>query len=274
MVNKMITASEKLNKKLKDRLHICVGLDPDINKIPTHLLKYADPLFEFNKAIVEVTKDITAAYKLNFAFYEAAGIKGWKTLEKTVKLIPDDVLIIADAKRGDIGNTSEMYAKSIFEHFNFDAVTLNPYMGFDSIKPFQNYSEKISFILALTSNFTSSDFEKEILTDNSFLFQKVIKKAKEWNKFNNLGIVFGATNTEELKSNINSFDDLFVLLPGVGAQGGDLEAIVKTFPVSNNNFLINISRSLIYAGTGNDFIYAVRKKLLEYNYIVFANLNS
>lgn len=270
-----MTSSEKLTKKLDARLHICVGLDSDIKKIPSYLLKYDDPVFEFNKKIIEATKDITVAFKLNFAFYEASGIKGWKTLEKTLEIIPNDILTIADAKRGDIGNTSTMYAKSVFEHFNFDAVTLSPYMGLDSIEPFQSYSEKISFILALTSNLTSSDFEKQMLKDGTFLYQNVINKCNEWNKSNNLGIVFGATNIEELKNNIEKFNKLFVLLPGVGAQGGDLSEIVKTFKTyKNNNFLINVSRSLIYAGNDKEFMYAVRKKLLNYNHIVFSNLDS
>lgn len=275
MVKKMMTASEKLKEKLKNGFHICVGLDSDINKIPHHLLEYDDPVFEFNKAIIEATKDITASYKINFAFYEASGAMGWKTLEKTVEIIPNDILTIADAKRGDIGNTSGMYAKSIFEHLDFDAVTLNPYMGFDSIQSFQKHHEKISFILALTSNPTSSDFEKRKLADGPFLFQNVISKSNEWNKLNNLGIVFGATNTEELKSNIENFGNLFVLLPGVGTQGGDLREIVKTFAaVKNSNYIINISRSLIYAASDKTFMNITRQKLQDYNSIVFSNLNS
>jgi len=270
-----MNSKKKLKKRFEKSLHICVGLDSDINKIPKYLLDYENPVLEFNKSIINATKHSAAAYKLNFAFYEANGIKGWQTLEKTLKFIPDDILTIADAKRGDIGNTSEMYATSVFQHFGFDSVTLNPYMGFDSIKPFQKYSDKISFVLALTSNSSSLDFEKNILVDDSFLYQKVIDKANEWNEYDNMGIVFGATNLDELKSNIKNFKNLFVLLPGVGAQGGDLNEIVKSFSTAdNNNFLINISRSLIYAGLGKNFVKATEQKLQEYNSVVFSNLNS
>lgn len=270
-----MTSSEKLQKRFENNLHICVGLDSDIEKIPPHLLGYDNPVFEFNKAIIESTKDIAAAYKLNFAFYEANGIEGWQTLEKTLEIIPENILTIADAKRGDIGNTSEMYARSIFEHFNFDSVTLNPYMGFDSIKPFQKYSDKISFVLALTSNLSSTDFEKKTLSDNLFLYQTVIEKANQWNVSKNIGIVFGATNLAELKNSINNFNELFVLLPGVGAQGGNLSEIVKTFAdAGKNNFIVNISRSLIYADSGKNFMKITEQKLQEYNSIVFSNLNS
>jgi orotidine-5'-phosphate decarboxylase len=184
---------------------------------------------------------------MNFAFYEKNGVKGIETIYKTLELIPPDILTIADAKRGDIGNTSEMYAQSIYDHFHFDSVTLHPYMGFDSLSPFLNYKDKINFILALTSNSGSADFEKQKLTNGKYLYQFVIEKVNEWNTNLNCGIVFGATNSEELNDNITTFKSLPVLLPGVGTQGGSLEEVVKTFTEHNNiNYLVNISRALIY----------------------------
>jgi len=263
-------SKEKLISALNKGLHICVGLDSDIRKIPEHLLSNDDPVFEFNKAIIDATKDFAVAYKLNFAFYECEGIKGLRSMEKTLKYIPENVFAIADAKRGDIGNTSGMYAKSVFEHYGFDSVTLHPYMGGDSLSPFFDYDDKVHFILALTSNPGSVDFEKLRFGSNKFLFQKVIEKTNEWNKNKNLGIVFGATNPDELKENISSFNDLFVLLPGVGAQGGSLENIVKIFSErKNSNFIVNVSRGLIYASNGKDFAEACREKLIDYNETVY-----
>ncbi len=265
-----MTAKEKLLSAFGKGLHICIGLDTDKNKIPKHLLEYDDPVFEFNRAIIEATKDFAAAYKINFAFYESEGIEGLKSMEKTLKNIPEDILTIADAKRGDIGNTSRMYAKSVFEHFVFDSITLHPYMGSDSVLPFLEYEEKVHFILALTSNPGSADFEKRMFDDGEYLFQKVIRKTNEWNKNKNLGIVFGATNPDELNENIDSFNDLFVLLPGVGTQGGSLEEIVKIFSGRNNpNFIVNISRALIYASNDENFANACREKLIDYNETVY-----
>jgi orotidine-5'-phosphate decarboxylase len=261
-----MNAIEKLNKRLENGYHICVGLDTDINKIPSHLRSEEDAILKFNKAIIESTNDIAAAFKINFAFYEKEGAKGMELLSRTLELIPNDVLVIGDAKRGDIGNTSKMYAQSMFEHYQIDSSTLSPYMGEDSLSPFIEYEKNIHFILALTSNPGSHDFEKLDLTSGKKVYQEVISKVSEWNKNKNLGIVFGATNLDELKINIKSFGDLFVLLPGVGAQGGDLEGIVKTFKEnSNNNYLINVSRALIYADSTENFATVSRKVLEEYN---------
>lgn len=249
-----MTAQEKFLKKTSTGFHICVGLDSDINKIPQYLLSQQNPILEFNKIIIENTYQDAAAYKINFAFYEKDGSKGFDTIHQTIELIPKDVLTIADAKRGDIGNTSQMYAQSIFDHFNFDAVTLHPYMGFDSLSPFLEYRNKLNFILALTSNSGSSDFEKQKLSSGQFLYQRVIEKVNEWNAKQNCGIVFGATNLDELEENITLFHQLPVLLPGVGAQGGNLEEVAKVFSNHNNkNFLINISRALIYCDNSEDF---------------------
>jgi orotidine-5'-phosphate decarboxylase len=249
-----MVALEKLNKKTAAGMHICVGLDTDIKKIPQHLLALPDPIFEFNKIIIENTASFACAYKMNFAFYEKNGVKGIETLHKTRELIPADILTIADAKRGDIGNTSEMYAQSVFDQFHFDSVTLHPYMGFDSLSPFLNYKDKLNFILALTSNPGSVDFEKQKLTNGKFLYQLVIEKVNEWNTNSNCGIVFGATNSDELKANLTSFKSLPILLPGVGTQGGSLEEVVHTFnDNNNNNYLINLSRALIYTDNTTDF---------------------
>lgn len=267
MKSETVTAQEKLKSKIANGLHVCVGLDTDITKIPKHLLKNKNPVTEFNKIIIENTFEHAAAYKINYAFYEKDGSKGLDNISETLTLFPTkDHLIIADAKRGDIGNTSQMYAKSVFEHFGFDAVTLHPYMGFDSLEPFLNYSDKINFVLALTSNPGSNDFEKLVLGDGQYLYQRVIKTIREWNKKKNCGIVFGATNLSELQTNIKDFGDLPLLLPGVGSQGGNLEEVVKTFYSNNNhNFIINVSRALIYCSDSQDFGRYVSDSIQQYN---------
>lgn len=249
-----MSAQDKLLQRLQKGKHICVGLDTDISKIPMYLHSEENPIVKFNHIVIDNTAECAAAYKINLAFYEKDGAAGFDNLRRTLELIPEDILVIGDAKRGDIGNTSDMYALSIFNHFNFDAVTLSPYMGYDSLMPFLNYADKINFILALTSNKGSADFEKQKLADNTYLYQKVIEKANNWNTNKNCGIVFGATNSEELKENINSFNDLYVLLPGVGTQGGSLQDVVKTFYQNNKtNFLINISRALLYIDRTTEF---------------------
>lgn len=262
----MISAKEKLEKRFNDNLHICVGLDTDIKKIPPHLLKEKEPIIEFNKIVIENTYMDAAAYKINFAFYESLGLRGFDIIQKTLEFIPENILKIADAKRGDIGNTSEMYAKAIFDELNFDSITLHPYMGYDSIQPFIDYKDKISFLLALTSNNGANDFEKIKSLEGKFLYQHVIAKANEWNINKNLGIVFGATKIDELKENITTFNDLLVLLPGVGAQGGSLEDVVKNFVLNKiNNYLINVSRALIYCDSSKNFGVAINHTIKEYN---------
>ncbi len=261
-----MTAKEKIESKTSDGFHICVGLDSDITKIPQHLLKHSNPILEFNKVIIENTYKEASAYKINFAFYEKDGSRGFDTILKTMELIPDDVLTIADAKRGDIGNTSQMYAQSIFDHFGFDAVTLHPYMGLDSLSPFLDYKNKLSFILALTSNGGASDFEKQKLDNGKLLYQHVIEKVNEWNQNQNCGLVFGATKIDELKNNIESFKQMPILLPGVGTQGGSLEDVARTFSLHKNmNFIINISRALIYSDNTENFWIAVNKTIKQYN---------
>ncbi|MBL1212821.1 MAG: orotidine-5'-phosphate decarboxylase [Ignavibacteriae bacterium] len=261
-----MTAQEKLNNRLKENLHICVGLDTDEKKIPEHLNNSINPILEFNKIIIDKTYDAAAAYKINLAFYESMGTKGIDTMLETVEYIPYDTLIIGDAKRGDIGNTSQMYARSIFDEFKFDAVTLHPYMGSDSLSPFFEYKDKINFVLALTSNKGAEDFEKLKLEDGQYLYQKVLSKLKEWNKLNNVGAVFGATNTAELKNNIALLNGLYSLLPGIGAQGGNLSDVVKTFKeAENSKFIINASRAIIYADASENFDNAAAKVLKDYN---------
>ena len=246
--------------------YICVGLDTDPKKLPSHLNSIKNPVVEFNKRIIESTKDLVAAYKLNLAFYESEGIVGLENLEETLSFIPNDVLTIADGKRGDIGNTSNLYARSIFEHFNFDSSTLNPYMGKDSIEPFLDYKDKLNFILVLTSNPGSADFQKQQLKSGDFLFQEVLKKIHSWNSNSNCGIVFGATNLNELNQNLDLINDLPMLIPGVGTQGGNLKDVSGClFNNNKSSFLINVSRGIIYKSLGEDFAEAANYELLSLN---------
>lgn len=232
---------------------LCVGLDTDIEKIPNFLLDYSDPIFEFNKRIIDATKDIAVAFKPNIAFYEAMGSKGWDSLEKTINYIPENIFTIADAKRGDIGNTSGRYAKAFFHHLNFDAITVAPYMGVDSVAPFLEYEDKWVILLGLTSNRGSSDFQRIQDRDGSPLYKSVIKKAQEWGSPDNLMFVIGATHPEEFKGIREIASDYFLLVPGIGAQGGDLEGVVKNGKNDNCGLLVNSSRGIIYAGSDETF---------------------
>jgi orotidine-5'-phosphate decarboxylase len=261
-----MNATKKLKLKNEQNKFICIGLDTDIEKIPQHLRTHENPIFEFNKRIIDTTCEFTAAYKINFAFYEKLGAKGLDIIKQTKEYIPEDILIIADAKRGDIGNTSKYYADSVFNYYGFDSITVNPYMGSDSVKPFLEFENKLIFILALTSNPGAEDFEKLHLKDGSFLFQKVIAKVKSWNEKNNCGIVFGATKLDKLKENIDSFENLPVLLPGVGAQGGSLEEIMRLFIKNKKlNLLVNLSRGIIYKDNTPDFALAAKKEIIFLN---------
>ncbi len=259
-------ALDKLRNKNNEGKFICVGLDTDFEKLPPHIKNYDSPIYEFNKQIINATLNQAAAYKLNFAFYEKDGPKGMEILKKTIELIPPDVLIIGDAKRGDIGNTSRMYAKSLFEYYNCDASTLHPYMGEDSIMPFLENTEKLNFILALTSNPGAADFEKLLLKDGTPLFKKVIEKVIEWNTAENCGIVFGATNINELIDSFATFKSLPILLPGVGAQGGSLEDVMYAFKNNNRtDLLINVSRGIIYKSDKLNFAAAAAVELIKMN---------
>jgi orotidine-5'-phosphate decarboxylase len=269
-----VKALQKLNSANSSGKFICVGLDTDSKKIPSHLSSSKNPVAEFNRSIIEATKTSTAAYKLNLAFYESEGITGLKNLEETLSFIPQEVLIIADGKRGDIGNTSNLYAKSIYEHFKFDSATLNPYMGQDSLEPFLSYSDKLNFILALTSNPGSEDFQKQKMNNGNYLYQHIIKKVIDWNTNSNCGIVFGATNVNELRDNIDIIKDLPLLIPGIGAQGGNLEDVTRIlFSGNKTTFLINVSRGIIQKSTGEDFAEAAKNELALLNQVVSKNLS-
>lgn len=232
--------------------YLCVGLDTDITKIPKQLLTDPDPVFAFNKAIIDATKDLCVAYKINTAFYEARGVKGWESMEKTVRYIGDDHFKIADAKRGDIGNTSNQYAKAFFETMPFDAVTVAPYMGEDSVKPFLQHKGKWAIVLGLTSNKGASDFEL-LHTGGEFLYEKVLETAALWGTEENLMFVIGGTQYNELKNIRKLTPGHFYLVPGVGAQGASLKDISEELMIKDCGILVNASRAIIYASDGNDF---------------------
>lgn len=248
---------------LKRKSYLCVGLDPDIKKIPLHLMRYEDPVFEFNKAIIDATRDLCVAYKPNLAFYEALGAKGWVTLEQTRHYIGEDHFTIADAKRGDIGNTSGLYAKAFFELLEFDAVTVAPYMGEDSVAPFLQHKDKWVILLALTSNTGSQDFQFTPQEDNQPLFVKVLQKASQWGSPDQLMFVTGATHPEQLEHIRKVVPDHFLLAPGIGAQGGDLAAVSRYGLNGMGGLLVNASRSILYASDGKDFAEKAREAAME-----------
>jgi orotidine-5'-phosphate decarboxylase len=243
---------------------LCVGLDSDINKIPKHLKQSDDPIFEFNKSIIDATKDIVCAYKPNLAFYAAYGLKGYESLIKTVNYIPESIPVILDAKMNDIGNTAEMYAASVFNELQCDSVTFNPYMGFDSIEPFTHFEGKSVFALCLTSNSGSKDFQY-MISDGKTVYEQVMNKLVEWkNKTGfEIGAVVGATHSEELKHLREIAPDTLFLIPGIGSQGGDLEKVCKYSGIKNYLALINVSRNVIYAGDGKDFATEVKKAAIK-----------
>ncbi|WP_421947980.1 orotidine-5'-phosphate decarboxylase [Phaeodactylibacter xiamenensis] len=238
--------------------YLCVGLDADIDRLPRHLLDKDDPVFEFNKAIIDATKDLCVAYKPNLAFYEALGSKGWESLRKTLEYIPDEHFTIADAKRGDIGNTSRLYAQAFFGEMGFDAVTVAPYMGVDSVKPFLEFEGKWVILLALTSNKGSQDFQFDRQENGQPLYEKVMRKAQEWGTPGNLMYVVGATHPEKFKEIREIAPEHFLLVPGVGAQGGDLEALTRHGANADVGLLVNSSRGIIFAGEGEDFAEKAR----------------
>lgn len=255
---------EQIKRK---RSFLCVGLDTDITKIPSFLWDEEDPIFEFNKRIIEATIQYTVAYKPNIAFYEAQGVSGWKSLEKTInylRLVYEDAFIIADAKRGDIGNTSKMYARAFFEQLNCDAVTVAPYMGSDSVTPFLEFKNNWVVLLALTSNESSKDFQLlNIEGENQNLFEKVLNKSKEWGTKDNMMYVVGATKAEYLKEIRKIIPDNFLLVPGVGAQGGSLKDVANYGMNDSCGLLVNSSRSIIYAKSTSDFDKAAGIKAKE-----------
>lgn len=248
-----MTRQQLFQQILQKRSYLCVGLDSDITRIPKHLMKYDDPVFEFNKQIIDATKDYCVAYKPNTAFYESRGAAGWVSLEKTIQYIPDTHFTIADAKRGDIGNTSTQYAKAFFENMNFDSITVAPYMGIDSVSPFLEFENKWVILLALTSNQGSRDFQYKDLDDEFPLFEKVMRVAQKWGSEENLMFVVGATHPERFEKIREIAPEHFLLVPGVGAQGGDLQKISLYGMNDQVGLLVNSSRSIIFAGDGVDF---------------------
>lgn len=239
---------------------LCVGLDTDSEKLPVHLQSTADPQYEFNREIFDATVDFAPVYKINIAFYEALGVRGWKSLEKTVEYIRGsgkDVFLIADAKRGDIGNTSKQYARAFFEKeisgLDFDAVTVAPYMGVDSVSPFLEYRDKWVVLLALTSNKGADDFQMLQTQEQKFVFEKVLEKSSQWGTKENMMYVVGATRAEMLKTVRKYVPDHFLLIPGVGAQGGSLEDVVRFGITHDIGLIVNASRSIIFASDGKDF---------------------
>lgn len=268
--------TEQLIEQIKiKKSFLCVGLDVDLNKIPSHLLELEDPIFEFNKAIIDATHDLAVSYKPNTAFYEAYGIKGWMSLQKTINYINaayPDIFTIADAKRGDIGNTSSMYAKAFFEDLNFDSVTVAPYMGKDSVEPFLAFENKHTIMLALTSNEGAFDFQTLEVGETQGgteqggakeLYKQVLETSKTWKNSEKLMYVVGATKAEYFTEIRKIVPDSFFLVPGVGAQGGSLSEVCKYGMNDNVGLLINSSRGIIYASNGVDFAKKAREEALK-----------
>lgn len=251
----------------KKRSYLCVGLDTDISKIPKHLLSSSDPVFEFNKQIIDATKDLCVAYKINTAFYEVLGVKGWEAMVKTLNYIPKEHFKIADAKRGDIGNTSAQYAKAFFDPeasgLNFDAITVVPYMGEDSIKPFLEFESKWAIVLGLTSNTGARDFELQ-KTGDEFLYEKVLKTVSQWGTLENLMFVIGATQADEFINIRKIIPNHFLLVPGVGAQGGRLKEISEKALTKDCGLLVNVSRAIIYASGKENFSAGAASIALQY----------
>jgi orotidine-5'-phosphate decarboxylase len=253
--------SELFEQIKKKNSYLCVGLDTDLEKIPDHLRSEKDPIFEFNKQIIDATADYCVAYKPNIAFYEALGPSGWESLQKTLDYIPNNCFTIADAKRGDIGNTSALYAKAFFTNMNFDSITVAPYMGEDSVKPFLKFKEKWVILLAHTSNPGSADFQ---LTESKItgkkLYEEVILKSQQWGTPDQLMYVVGATRADKIAEIRSLAPEYFFLVPGIGAQGGDLEEVSKHGMNKQCGLLVNSARAIIYASSGKDFAAAAAKE--------------
>lgn len=258
-----MTRKELIEQIKKKQSFLCVGLDSDLEKIPQHLLKFEDPILEFNKRIIDVTKDYCVAYKPNIAFYESMGEQGWKTLKATLDYIPKDIFTIADAKRGDIGNTANMYAKTFFDTYNFDSVTIAPYMGEDSVTPFLSHQNKWGIVLGLTSNKGAFDFQFSELKSGELLYEKVLKTTASWGTDENLMFVVGATKAESLASIRKIIPSHFLLVPGVGAQGGSLAEVCKYGLTADCGLLVNSSRGILYAGNDLHFAEASAKVAKE-----------
>jgi orotidine-5'-phosphate decarboxylase len=258
-----MTRQQLIDHIKQKKSYLCVGLDTSIEKIPIHLASNPDAVFEFNKQIIDATLDVCVAFKMNIAFYEAMGIKGWQALEQTVSYIPSTHFKIADAKRGDIGTTSSQYAKAFFEVLNFDAITVAPYMGYDSIMPFLEYENKWTIVLGLTSNKGSEDFQQQ-KTGDQYLYEMVINKVSKWGTKENLMFVVGATKATGLSLVRKIVPDHFLLIPGVGFQGGSLAEVSEYGLNSDGGLLVNASRAIIYAGKGEEFAEQARSIAQQY----------
>lgn len=258
---------EQLISQIKaKKSFLCIGLDVDLDKIPSHLLDTEDPIFEFNKAIIDATHDITVAYKPNTAFYEAYGLKGWRSLEKTIAYLNKnypEVFSIADAKRGDIGNTSTRYAQAFFQDMKFDSVTVAPYMGSDSVEPFLAFEDKFTIMLALTSNKGGLDFQLSEDKEGETMYEKVLKTSLSWRNNEQLMYVVGATRPEYFQKIRKIVPNHFLLVPGVGAQGGDLQGVCHFGLNKDVGLLVNSSRGIIYASSSKDFAQMARKNAVE-----------
>lgn len=261
-----MTTTDLVNQIKTKQSFLCIGLDVDLNKIPKHLLQEEDPIFAFNKAIIDATHHLCVGYKPNTAFYEAYGLKGWKALEKTIKYLNEtypEQFTIADAKRGDIGNTSTMYAKAFFEDLAFDSVTVAPYMGQDSVEPFLDFKDKHTIMLALTSNKGAFDFQTQTIEGKKEMYKQVLETSKTWQNAENLMYVVGATKAEYFQEIRAIVPDSFLLVPGVGVQGGNLQDVCKYGMNKNIGLLINSSRGIIYASNEVDFAEAAAEKAKE-----------
>jgi orotidine-5'-phosphate decarboxylase len=261
----IMTTQELIAQIKKKKSFLCIGLDVDLDKIPSHLLQEEDPIFEFNKAIIDATHQLCVAYKPNTAFYEAYGIKGWKSLERTIQYLNKnypEIFTIADAKRGDIGNTSAMYAKAFFEDLAFDSVTVAPYMGKDSVEPFLAFKDKHTIMLALTSNAGAFDFQTKKMGEKE-LYKQVLETSKKWENSENLMYVVGATKAEYFREIRKIVPNSFLLVPGIGAQGGNLQDVCKYGLSKNIGLLINSSRGIIYASKNEDFATKATEKAQE-----------
>ena len=260
-----MTTSQLVEQIKKKKSFLCIGLDVDLDKIPKYLLKFEDPIFEFNKQIIDATHHLVVAYKPNIAFYEAYGIKGWQSLHKTIDYLNQthpEIFTIADAKRGDIGNTSTQYAKAFFEDLNFNSITVAPYMGRDSVEPFLAFKGKFAIMLALTSNIGGLDFQT-LEFNKEQLYETVLKKSLTWKNSQNLMFVVGATRPEFFETIRKIVPNHFLLVPGIGAQGGNLQEVCKYGLNENIGLLINSSRGIIYASNGKDFAQKANQKAFE-----------
>jgi orotidine-5'-phosphate decarboxylase len=260
-----MTQDQLVQQIHKKKSFLCIGLDVDLEKVPKHLLDEEDPIFAFNKAIIDATHHLCVAYKPNIAFYEAYGLKGWQALGKTIQYINEkhpEIFTIADAKRGDIGNTSSRYAKTFFKDLAFDSLTVAPYMGKDSVEPFLAFEDKHTILLALTSNVGASDFQVQKVNEKE-LYKHVIETSKTWKNAENLMYVVGATRAEYFAEIRNIIPDSFLLVPGVGAQGGNLQDVCKYGMNKNVGLLINSSRGIIYASNYDNFALAAAQKASE-----------